>query len=182
MSELSSLYVRLKIKKENLERFFQEKPMAIEVDQDWTSWWDSRKMYSPSPLTEIPVYSSATNRAVLDALIKDPQTAGQEKQEEEEGIWSFSVVFFSENYFESLPMLAWLKSIAHYMDPGDEGVALIYDFFWGSRSVMAHLVFSEQKALFAHTKSTTKIEPAIRDAANNTLKTAFDLISAQYGD
>ncbi len=43
MSELSSLYVRLKMKKENLERFFQDKPITAEVDQDWASWWESLK-------------------------------------------------------------------------------------------------------------------------------------------
>ncbi|PWV48320.1 hypothetical protein [Chitinophaga sp. S165] len=181
MSELSSLYVKLKIKKDNLERFFQDKPMAAEVDQDWASWWESREMYSPSPLTEIPACSSATNRDMLESLIKDPQTAGHEQEEEGQGIWSFSVVFFCENYYESLPILAWLKGIAHYMEAGDEGVALIYDFFWGSESVMAHLVFREQKALLAHTKSTSQIEQSIRDAAKNTLQTAVDLISAKYG-
>jgi hypothetical protein len=182
MSELNSLYVRLKVKKENLERFFQEKPVVAEVDQNWTYWWESREMYSPSLLSDIPVYPSATNRDVLDSLIKDPQTAGQEQQEKDQDIWSFSVVFFSENYFEILPMLAWLKSIAAYLEADDEGVALIYDFFWGGRSVMAHLVFSEQKALLTSTTSTAGIEPAILNVANTTLQNAVDLLSAQYGD
>lgn len=168
MSELNSLYVRIEIKKENLERFFQDKPMPAEIDQDWTSWWDSREMYSPSPLTEIPVYSdipsysSATNRDIFESFTKDPQTGSHVQ---EDGL-SFSTLFFSENYEEILPMLAWLKSIARYMDAGEEGVAMIYDFFWGGGSVMALLLFSDQQASFRPACDISEIDPEILDAAN----------------
>lgn len=188
MSELNSLYVRIKIKKENLERFFQDKPMLAEIDEDWTSWWNSREMYSPSPLTEIPVYSdfpafsSATNRDVLASFSKDPQTGTHQQQDGHQEGLSFSILFFSENYEEILPMLAWLKSIARYMDAGDEGVALIYDFFWGGGSVMALLAFSNQQASLDPASDISEIDPAVLKAANTTLQNAFDVISAQYGD
>lgn len=158
--------------------------MPAEIDQDWTSWWDSREMYSPSPLTEIPVYSdvpaysSATNRDLFESFTKDPQTGTQEQQD---GL-SFSILFFSENYEEILPMLAWLKSIARYMDAGEQGVALIYDFFWGDGSVMALLLFSNQQASFKPASDISEIEPEILNAANTTLQSAYDAISAQYGD
>ncbi|SHN16191.1 hypothetical protein SAMN05216311_10649 [Chitinophaga sp. CF418] len=57
MSEPRSLYLKIKTKKENLERFFQDQPVTPEIDQNWTSWWDSRKMHSKSPLTRVPVYA-----------------------------------------------------------------------------------------------------------------------------
>lgn len=182
MSELNSLYVSINIKKANLKRFFQDKPLAAVIDQDWASWWDSREMYSPSPLSEVPIYRLATNREVFESLSIDPRGSGHEQQEKDEAGLNFSIVFFSENYFETLPMLAWLKSIALYLDAGEGGVALIYDFFWGGGAVMAHLVLSEQQALLKHTTDIADVDADIMAAANNTLQNAMDIISAQYGE
>lgn len=181
MSELKSLYVKIKTKKENIERFFQDKPAAPVLDKDWTSWWDSRKMYSQSPLTAIPFYQKQqTNRAVFDFYLKDPQTGTIEEQKEEQGEWEFSILSFSENFYEILPMLAWLRSIATYLDAEDEGVAIIYDFVWGSGSVMAHVGFAKQQAALKLTKKTSEIDPNVLSAANNTLLNAMKAIEAQW--
>ena len=180
MSELNSLYVRIKTKKETLERFFQDKPVIPEIDQDWTSWWDSRDMYGKSPLTKIPFYfKQETNRAIFDSFKLDPHP--DQGKEDQEG-WGFTMVVFSENYEESLPMLAWLKSIAPYLEAGDEGVAILYDFFWGGGGVMAHLVFAGQQASFKLTEDISEIEPKVLAEANNALQNAMDAIEAQSGD
>lgn len=181
MSELNSLYVSVEIKKDRLEEFFKEKPVKLEPDQDLATWWDSRKMYSPSPLTDIPHYGGyETNRAVFESLLKDPQTGT--KQEDKEGVFSFSVVFFSENYFEILPMLSWLKTLAGYLSPEQKGVALIYDYFWGSGDVMAHLEFNGPNASLTTVDSFKKINKELQNTVSSTLKNVVDVMMAQYGN
>lgn len=128
MSEPSSLYVNITIKKERLEQFFQDKPAKTAVDPDWTAWWESRKMYGAEPLTEIGVYTNDTNRSIADAFlgVRDMMCIEDLTQPD---VWVYNALLFSENYRDILPTLAWLKSIANYMDPEDEGVVLIYNYF-----------------------------------------------------
>jgi hypothetical protein len=66
------------------------------------------------------------------------------------------------------------------MDAGKEGVAMIYYFFWGDRSVMALLLFGNQHASFTLARDISEIAPEIINAANSTLQSAYDIISAQY--
>lgn len=173
MSEPRSLYLKIKTSKENLQSFFSEKPIAPQIDQDWTSWWDSRKMHSKSPLTKVPIYAwLKTNRGLADSYLSDPQT-GTRERETDQGEWQLAIAFLSHNYTEILPMLAWVKSIATYLEAGDEGIAIIYDHFWGSGSVMAHLEFAGQQASFRLTNKTSEIDPNIIAEAGNMLKNAI---------
>ncbi|HEY8917641.1 MAG TPA: hypothetical protein VIM87_14445 [Chitinophaga sp.] len=178
MSELRSLFVKLKIKKENLERFLKAKPTTPVPDEDWTSWWDSRNMYSKSPLIEIPVYSKEISGDIFESYLDTEKTLSREKHEE--GVYFFTSVLFAENYYEILPMLAVLKSIALYMEPGDEGVAFIYDYFWGGDDVMAHLELSAGQAVLRDTKSTVKINKQLLMEANKVIQDVMDVISAKY--
>lgn len=182
MSELRSLYVSIKTRKENLERFFQASPVKPGVDQDWTSWWDSREMYSKSALDEIPFFEAATNRETLQAYKDNPQTAGAETWDEAAGTWTFDVLFLGENYYEIMPVLAWLKNIAPFLEPGDEGVAIIYDYFWGDKDVMAHIEFKDQQAKFKLTSHASKLDKHVLAAAEATLQRAYDRMSEMYKD
>ncbi len=185
MSEPKSLFVNFKIKRERLEQFFQAEPVPATVDQDWLAWWNSRKMYSPEPLTQIPAYSNTpTNRQIADAFLSLPEMVCTEDLTQE-GAWTFSVLLLTENYGEILPTLAWLAGIAGYMDQEDEGTVLIYDYFWGGSKnvmVMAHLVFKAQQVFIEKTLNTSEIEPALLEKANAALKEAYDRFSANYDD
>jgi hypothetical protein len=177
MSELSSLFVKLKINKENLERFLSAAVTTPVPDEDWTSWWDNREMYSKSPLKEIPKERKATNGEVFGAYLNIAETVSQEKREE--GVYYFVSGFFSENYFEILPMLAVLKSAAQYMEPGDEGVAFIYDYFWGGEAVLAHLELHAGNAVLKHTKRTSEIDKKVVEEADQLLQDVIDAIPGQ---
>ncbi|TWV93982.1 hypothetical protein [Chitinophaga pinensis] len=182
MSELRSLYVSIKTKKENLERFFNASPQKPVVDQDWITWWDSREMYSKSALDEIPFFNSATNGAILASYKDNPQTAGTEIWDAAAGTWTFDILFLSENYLEIMPVLAWLKGMAPFLEEGDEGVAIIYDYFWGDKDVMAHLAFKDQQATFKLTSHTSKLDKQVLAAADATLQLAYDRMSELYKD
>lgn len=174
MSEPNSLYVKIKVPKEKLEQFFQDKPLRQTIDDNWRTWWDSREMYSKQALEKIPVYRVENNRHILDELLNDQDFACFEQYDLISQNWTFVSVFFSENYTETLPMLAFLKGLAHYQDSEDKGIALLYDFLWGDGSVMAYLEFSDQQAtLKAYTK-ITEMEPTILYTANQVLEKAVD--------
>jgi hypothetical protein len=85
-------------------------------------------MYGAEPLTEIGVYTNDTNRSIADAFlgVRDMMCIEDLTQPD---VWVYNALLFSENYRDILPTLAWLKSIANYMDPEDEGVVLIYNYF-----------------------------------------------------
>lgn len=180
MSELSSLFVKLKIKQENLDRFLAAPVTVASIDEDWTSWWDSREMYSKSPLEKIPAGFQSTNGAVFQSLVDDKQTISEEKQEA--GVYYFISGFFSENYYEILPMLAVLKSVALYMEEGDEGVAFIYDFFWGGEGVLAHLEIKAKKPVLKKTKQTSEINMELLAEANAMIQGVLDNIPGDYND
>lgn len=180
MSELRSLFVKLNIKKENLDRFLAAAPTKPVVDEDWTAWWDSREMYSKSPLESIPMVSADTNGDELGSYIATPETISVEKQEND--TYYFLSGFFTENYFEMLPMLGVLKSVALYMGPGDSGEAFIYDYFWGGNDVMAHLEISAGKAVLKHTTHTSKINKQLLAESDKMLQDLMDELSANYGD
>jgi hypothetical protein len=171
MSELRSLFVKLKIKKENLERFLEAEITTPEVDGDWTAWWDSREMYSKAPLKEIPTESEDTNGEVFESYIDTDETLSLEKHEE--GVYYFASGMFGENYYEILPMLAVLKSAALYMEAGDEGEAFVYDYFWGGKNVLAHLVLKPGKAVLKDTKKIDKINKDLVAEAGKMMQEAL---------
>jgi hypothetical protein len=184
MSEPYSLYVNITIKKERLEQFFKDKPAQTAVDPDWIAWWESRKKYGSDPLTEIGVYTNETNRSIADAFLGVRDMMCMEDLSQP-GVWEYSSLFFSENYRDLLPALSWLSSIAAYMDSEEEGVALIYNYFWDAKnekSVMAHLVFKDQRASIQLTSHSSEIEPALLAKANAALKGVWDKPTADHKD
>lgn len=170
MSEQSSLYVNITIKKEKLEQFFQDKPVSVTIDANWLSWWDSREMYSKPELANVPVYNDSSNRAIIEEFLNDARMGAFENYDDEANTWNFGILFFSENYTEILPVLAFLKNLGNYQDKDEKGVAFIYDYFWGDESVMAYLEYADQKALFKNLSSTVDIEPVILKEANQKIE------------
>jgi len=180
MSELRSLFVKLNIQKENLHRFLSAQVTTPVIYEDWTAWWNSRKMYSKTPLEAIPKASQPTNGEVFASCLNFRESISQEKQEE--GVYYFISGFFSENYYEILPMLAVLKSAALYMEPGDEGIAIIYDYFWGDKDVLAHLELKAGHAELKHTTDTSQIDKKVLAESNKMIQDVIDSISSEYDD
>lgn len=181
MSEPSSLYLRLKISKENLESFFQDAPAKTSADQNWEAWWDSREMYSKSKLTEIPAYADDTNLDALERWLDDDVEAVS-ADFNEAGEWHYTIMMFSQNYYDILPMLNLLKSIERRLGPDDTGEAIIYDYIWGASSVMAHIKYEGQQAILQKTKHPKELEASVRNKMKATMDKAFDAINEKYGD
>ncbi|MFD1164202.1 hypothetical protein ACFQ2C_01140 [Sphingobacterium daejeonense] len=53
MSEPNSLFIKVKISKENLNAFLNARPKSSTLNSNWLEWWDSRMMYSKPDLKDV---------------------------------------------------------------------------------------------------------------------------------
>ncbi|QHS63579.1 hypothetical protein [Chitinophaga agri] len=181
MSEPRSLYIKLRISKENLESFFRDAPAKAPVDEQWEAWWNSREMYSRSKLIEIPAYSDDTNLEALRRWQDDGiETLSTELNED--GEWTYTIMMFSQNYFDILPMLNLLKSMERHLAPDDTGDAIIYDYIWGGGDVMAHIRYEGQQAALQLTRHQQELDASVRNKMKATMDAVFDKLNEQYGD
>ena len=180
MSEQCSLYIKIQIKEEKIQQFFQEKPLPQSIDEDWTRWWESREMSGKKRLVCVPNYTVQNNRAVFDELLKSRYAASVEHYDKDEESWTFITVYFSENYLEILPMLSLLKQLVSYQDDDNTGVAFIYDYCWGGDEVMAYLFFANQQAWLKNFVTLEEIEPAVLKEVNEKLEAAVKKLSQQF--
>lgn len=179
MSERNSLYINVQIKKEKLEEFFRAKPHLADMADDWKQWWDSREMYNKEALIAIPSYQSETNRAVLDELLRDEYFGAMEQYDAENLLWTFAVLNFSENYYEILPLLAFLKQLAEYTEGG---FSIIYDWMWGGDTVMAFVEFRQGKASLEAVSASTQLAPGLIEKADKNLEDFAEILAGKRAD
>lgn len=181
MSELSSLFLKVSIEKDQLNAFLQAPPEAPQLQQDWISWWESRKMYGKQDLTEnqLRSYAEKNNQAIVDMFINYPSSITSSDYDEATETWYFSIVFFSENFFEMLPGIAFMKSIVPFKknDPTDFGI--IYNFFWGDSDISALVDFVDGKALLSDAISKTQLDPQKLELANNYLNKKVEQLNGE---
>jgi len=165
--ELNTLYINIQIKKGKLNEFFVAKPMTTGIDDNWKQWWDSCEMYNKTELKNIPTYTKENNRNVIDDLLRDSFFCSTEQYDDKKQQWGFTSLNFSENYYEILPMLAFLKQLGLYTE---SGYALIYDWMWGDEAVMAFVEFRKGQAWLEPITTHAQIAPKILDEANRYLQ------------
>ncbi|MGS2760922.1 hypothetical protein [Sinomicrobium sp. M5D2P9] len=184
MSEPSSLYVSIEIKKEKLEAFLkaQSKPLAVNIDV--LAWWKSREMHSPTDIATVPQnhlhYPYATNGTLIKNFVTDQRFGASQQYHDAAQIWTFILLQFSENFLEILPMISFFKQLATYQSQAEKGTAIIYDFLWGDGTVMAHLDFSGRQATLTKVSKTAAIDSEIAEKANKSLQHVLDKLNEQY--
>ena len=150
MSELNSLFIRVKIKKNKLDDFFKSKPNKPKIDVNWTEWWNSRKMSEKIKLSEdnMSCYEQPNNQSIVESWVNDKRSGGFSEYNAENEIWNFGIVFFGNNYFEIIPGLVFIKSIAKYIEYNSNNFAIVFDFFWDGNEVSTYTDFKENKSYF----------------------------------
>jgi len=166
MSEQSSLFIKVKISKENLNSFLSSRPVASILNSNWLEWWDSRLMYSKTELKNIPSFNSESNKQILEDLLVDKYSICKQEYNQDQGVWYFMSLQYSENYTEILPMLSWIKDLANYTDENDIGDAFIYDFLWGEGTVMAYIHIQNKQASLNRFDKTVQINTELLQEAN----------------
>ncbi|WP_185212865.1 hypothetical protein [Sphingobacterium mizutaii] len=164
MSEQCSLYIKVRISKEDLDAFLKARPIASTINSNWLEWWDSRVMHSKMDLKNIPAYIVPTNGDFLEDILEDKYIVA--RQAYKDGYWYLLGLQFSENYTEILPMISWIKDLAAHLEPDAKGVAFIYDYLWGDKTVMAYIEISEKLGKLSRTSRTTEINQEVLKEAN----------------
>ncbi|SFD38898.1 hypothetical protein [Flavobacterium phragmitis] len=158
MSELSSLFCKVKITKSQLDKFLNSPPEKPELNDNWLKWWDSRKMYSKMPLTSklLRFYDdNNSNEEILNGWISYQEAMAFSDYDETTEEWHWGIMFFSENYLEMLPMFAFIISLEKYVSESPENRAIVFPFFWGDNGVHVYIHFEEGKAILSATVQTT---------------------------
>ncbi|MCR4032919.1 MULTISPECIES: hypothetical protein [Flavobacterium] len=158
MSELSSLYCKVKITKTQLEKFLNSSPEKPELNKNWLEWWDSRKMYSKMDLTpeQLQFYNDNTNQKVIDGWMNYREAMVFSDYDETAEEWHFGMMFFSENYLEMIPMFAFIISLEKYVSESPENRAIVFPFFWGDDDVSAFIYFENGNAILSPKVQTLK--------------------------
>ena len=131
MSELSSLFARISITPENYETFLAAKPQSPILDENWSNWWNSRKMYSSQPLTEndLYAYNDDSNRAILEGWKDAKDTGTFYEYDKTSGLLNLGIIFFSENYAEMIPTIAFILSLSDYKENNPDDFVIVYPYF-----------------------------------------------------
>lgn len=177
MSELSSLFCKVKITKSQLEKFLNASPEKPELNGNWLKWWDSRQMYSKMALTAelLRSYHDDSNQEILNGWMEYKQAMAFSDYDETAEEWHWGMMFFSENYLEMLPMFAFIISLEKYVSESAENMAIVFPFFWGDNGVHVYINFEEGKAILSPTVQTTyDVNPEILNYTKEYLNKKWD--------
>lgn len=177
MSELSSLFLKVKITKEQLENFLISSPKTPELNDNWMVWWNSRDMHSKTSLgpESLIAYNYADNKGILEGWLQFKEACAFSDYDQTTEEWRIGIIFFSENFSEMLPMFAFITSIENYITESKDNLAIVYPFFWGDSNVSAYLNFEGGKALFnSKIQTTTDVDPEILNSVTEYLTKKLD--------
>lgn len=151
MSELSSLYCKVKITKPQLEKFLSSPLEEPQLNENWLNFWESRQMYSKSVLTQelLRSYNDNNNQEVIDGWIEYRTAMAFSDYDETAEEWHWGMMFFSENFVEMIPMFAFIISMEKYVSESAENSAIVFPFFWGDSDVSAFISFENGKAILS---------------------------------
>jgi len=182
MSELSSLYCKVKITKPQLEKFLNSPLEEPELNKNWLDYWESRKMYSKSVLTQelLRTYNDDINKEVIDGWIDYPEAMAFSDYDETTEEWNWGMMFFSENFVEMIPMFAFIISMEKYVTESTENKAIVFPFFWGDNAVHAYIEFKDGKAVLSPKAQTLKdIDPDFLEKTKDFLNKKWDQLSKE---
>lgn len=185
MSEPNSLFARIHISPEKFEVFLRAAPKIPSLDHEWLAWWDGKEMYKKSHLQEksMRAYSVSHNEAVISTWRGEKDTATFSDYDAANSLWHFGIIFFSENYLEMIPGIAFIKSVEDFKDAHEEDFALIYNYFWEDDSVAAYLRYPNNKSiLIAQAQKKADIPTEILDYTETYLNQKYEYFRKKYSD
>lgn len=171
MSEQSSLFVKVNIKRDQLDAFLQAAPEQPLLEQDWIDWWKSRNMYGKNELTasRLTRYMGDNNNAIVQSFKAAEYTITSSEYDVATEIWNFSIFFYSENFYEMIPGIAFIKSIAAFKKEEASDFGIIYNYFWGDDNVNAMIDFINGTASLTLINEKSQVDAEKLEYANNYL-------------
>lgn len=177
MSELSSLFVKIKITKKQFENFLTSSPQKPELNNNWTEWWNSRDMYHKTNLSteSLYAYDENDNKSIIEGWLQAEQAFAFSDYDQAAEEWRFGIIFFSENYSEMLPMLSFVLSMEKYATESKDNLAIVYPFYWGDSQVLAYINFEGEKALLnSKIQTIADVDPEILNSVAEYLTKKSD--------
>lgn len=141
MSEPNSLFAKIKIKKDQFDEFLKSKPEQPKLNENWLKWWDSKKMYGKKELDSVYAYEEPTNNDIINGWIDVDYSLAFSDYDLEAETWHFGIVMFSENYYEIIPGLAFIKSVSEFKENDSNDFAIIYNYLNGDEQVCAYISY-----------------------------------------
>ena len=185
MSEPNSLFAKIHISKDKFDAFLKAKPKQPKLNDNWLEWWNSKEMYNKSELQEKNLYcfEEPTNELIINGWIEAKETLTFSEYNLENEIWHFGIIMFSENYFEMIPELAFLKSIDEFKNEDENDFTIVYNYFWGDEDVNAFINYKNGKALF-NNKILSKSDVDIQSMkyTEEYLTKKYEEISKEFED
>ncbi|PIF30127.1 hypothetical protein CLU81_0530 [Flavobacterium sp. 9] len=161
MAELSTLFAKIHITKDNFDNFLESKPRTPKLDNNWLTWWNSRTMSGKFDLQkeDLHHYECTNNKSIIQGWKNYLQSLTFSDYDPDNEIWHFGIILFSENYREMIPMLAFIKSVAEFKTESIEDFATVYSYLWGG-DVSAYINYENLVGIFdSKIQTTADIEP-----------------------
>lgn len=169
-SEPSSVYLRCSMTPEHYAQAMAAPPRPAIAYNDWQKWFDSKDMYGSARVDAESLEDSGA-KSLQEVAQMWAGAGGTSHYDPQTGRWQFALLQFTENYGEMIQLLAPLRSVAPYCQPGSDSFLLIYSYIWGDGD-NAYLTLNKQRSRFA--VKPTKAQRAEADAA---LKVLMDAVS-----
>ena len=164
----SSVYLRCSMTPEQYAQAMAAPPRPAISYSDWQKWFDSKDMYGSARVDAEWLQDSGA-RSLQEVVQMWTGTGGSSQYDPQTGRWQFALLEFTDNYGEMIQLLAPLRSVAPYCQPGSDSFLLIYSYIWGDGD-NAYLTLNKQHSRFA--VKPTKAQRAEADAALKVLMDA----------
>lgn len=180
MSEPSSLYARVRLTERALTAFYASAPALPSQFDDWRPWLASKHYYGEITDAEIEqmTQSEAASVGEMLALWLEQPTPGpsQVQYDPLTQTWTLGLLECSENYYDFILVLSWLRAIARFKDlPGDDFI-VIHPYIWGGPPEAYVAVTVGSSTLH------DDIPPTVLAEAEAGLRQIFDALASAYSD
>jgi hypothetical protein len=179
MSEPSSLYARVRLSQAAFAAFQSSTPKLPSDYHDWLPWLANRQFYGE--ITEADIYelnhgNAATVDGALLAWMEYPDLdLNQTSYDPESQTWRIGVLQCSENYYDYMLVLSFLRGIAAFKDLPGEDFILITPYLWGGPPE-AYVVVTPGSSRF-----NAEIPDEVLAEANAGLQKILEAMENEFG-
>ena len=119
--------------------------------KDWLGWLESKRYYGEK-ITEKEIektrYPTAYTGEFLELWINDPKDPSNVFSEWDitKAQWTFSMMWFSENYYEYISFLNVLRSVDRFTQKDTQSFILIHNYLFGDTESDTLVEINHQKS------------------------------------
>ena len=180
MSEQNSLYAKVHIDKEQLNKFLNAKITPITNIDKWMQWLKNME-YSGSigqkDIESLTFYNCITNQDFFDIYFAATRIFPFQEYNTARKYWEVSILYFSENVFDYIRLMHIISTMAAYKSETVD-FAIIYPFMWiENAKPQIQLIFDK------HSITVNKeFKNELMDVAENHLTERRKILEEKYNN